>query len=213
MERDSLQVKKYKERIIHHINVSIELMTMSISYSIRSLLLRIVALLLLVIVSADAAEITDTCREETQPLLQDTNLQIAQSVIFEDYTASFNDKCDVGLDNVGCSIKFEGDERTYNALCSGSNGQIYKRPVVLKCGFGVYEYDLGYIPTCVGSSCNVTNVGPSDVETEQVDKFLSNLTLTGCKADSSSSYNNKEWTSIIQLAFGGAVAAVIMIAV
>ena len=109
---------------------------------------------------------------------------VAQSIVFEDYNTSFYDRCQFGFSGVGCDISFEGDDRTYNALCDSKGGQIYELPVVLSCAFGAVEHDLGFIPTCVGASCNVTNVGPEDVETEQVDQFLGNLTLTECTADS-----------------------------
>ena len=133
----------------------------------------------------NAAEISDQCRNETIPLLTEPNLEIAQQIIFEDYEASYNDVCDIGLDKQECDIRFEGDERTYRALCEqGNNGQLYQRPVKLSCAFG-FEYDLGFIPTCVASSCNISNVEPGDVVTDQVDQFLDNLTFVGCRADAS----------------------------
>lgn len=132
------------------------------------------------------SEMSEECRQETQQLLGDSSLSIAQSIIFEDYTASYNQACNFGFADLGCSIKFEGDERTYAALCEGLDGQLYKRPVVLSCAFGTVEYDLGYIPTCVGSSCNTTTFEPNEFNTEQVEAFLDNLTFTGCSADARS---------------------------
>ena len=139
---------------------------------------------------ADTTDTADSqqqlCLDETIPLLEEPNLAISQLIIFEDYKNSYDDKCDIGLDKQECSIKFEGDVRTYKALCESSqnNGQVYKRPIILSCGFGAITYDLGEVPTCVSSSCNITagDITPEDVQTEQVDAFLKNLTFTGCKA-------------------------------
>ena len=137
--------------------------------------------------AVDAQEPSQECLQETAPLLSDETLQIAQQVVLEDYNASFYDRCRFGFSGVGCDIRFEGDDRTYNALCAAAGGQIYERPVVLSCAFGAVQHDLGFIPTCVGASCNVTaeEVGPSNVETQQVEEFLESLKLTGCSAESS----------------------------
>jgi hypothetical protein len=142
---------------------------------------------------SSASEISEECRNETQVLLEEPNLAISQKIIFEDYTASFNDVCDLGLGSVDCSVAFEGDERTYRALCAGQGGQVYKRPVLLTCAFGAVEYDLGYIPTCVGSSCNVSAVEPGDVITDQVQIFLDNLTGFGCAADASAAVGDHQF--------------------
>lgn len=131
--------------------------------------------------------LTEACIQETETLLMDPNLLVSQEVIFEDYEAAYNDVCDFGLGNLGCSIQFEGDTRTYESLCESKGGQIYSLPVRLSCLLGTIDYDLGVIPTCVGGSCNVTNVRPADVESPQVEAFLDNLTFVGCSADSGSS--------------------------
>jgi hypothetical protein len=144
-------------------------------------LLSICSNMLLVV---DAVALNGTCLNATQVLLQDPNLVVAQSVIFQDYNASYNDACSLGLSGLGgCDISFQGDERTYTALCESKGGQLYKRPVVLSCALGAIKYDLGQIPTCVGASCNITDVQPADVITDQVQSFLDNLTFTGCAAE------------------------------
>ena len=157
---------------------------------------------LFVVVSSEG--ISETCRQETAPLLEDSSLAVAQSIVFEDYTASFNERCNFGLEDVGCSIKFEGDERTYNALCESQGGQVFQSPVVLSCLLGTVEYDLGSIPTCVGASCNVTNLNSGDVSTEQVEAFLDNLTIVGCNAESGATSiisNSFVWALSTALAF------------
>ena len=146
---------------------------------------------------ATSSEITEECRQETEPLLTDSNLAIAQSVIFEDYTASFNDKCDFSLQDVGCSIEFEGDARTYKALCEGQGGQVFNQPVVLSCLLGTVEYDLGSIPTCVGPSCNLTSITTEDLSTEQSEAFLDNLTIIGCEAGTSAADNYSVMASVM----------------
>ena len=157
-----------------------------------SIFLSLVLVFSLVVVQTGAADedelpdITDECRNLTIPLLTEPNLAIAQQIILEDYTAAYNDVCDIGLASQECDIKFEGDDRTYRALCEDVHGgQLYKRNVELKCLLGAFTYDLGYIPTCVSNTCNVSRVEPGDVVTEQVQTFLDNLTFTGCTADAS----------------------------
>jgi hypothetical protein len=145
----------------------------------------VVVLLLLatmLLVTVNAA-LEGTCLNETTPLLQEPNLAVAQNIIFQDYNASYQDACSFGFTDLGCDITFEGDERTYSALCESKGGQLYKRPVVLSCAFGAVKYDLGHVPTCVGASCNITSVQPNDVITAQVQSFLDNLTFTGCAAE------------------------------
>ena len=161
---------------------------------------RLIMFLLLAFVCT-RADISEECRTETEILLADENLEVSQKIIFEDYTASYNDVCDLGLGTVDCSIEFEGDERTYRALCNSKGGQLYKREVVLRCAFGAVEYDLGYIPTCVGGSCNITEVRPGDVESEQVDAFLDNLTGIGCDAE------DKDGSSVRMTVVWGWIAA------
>jgi hypothetical protein len=129
------------------------------------------------------AALNGTCLAETEPLLQDPSLVVAQGIIFQDYNASYQDACSLGLSDLGCDISFQGDERTYTALCESLGGQLYQRPVVLSCAFGAIKYDLGHIPICVGASCNISNVEPNDVITDQVQSFLNNLTFTGCSAE------------------------------
>jgi hypothetical protein len=152
---------------------------------------KLATIVLLAVQASSELEISEECRLETEPFLTEPNLAVAQSIVFEDYTESFNSKCDLGFGSIGCSVKFEGDQRTYRALCEGQGGQLYKRPAVLNCLLGTVEYDLGYIPTCVGSSCNITNVEPGDVVTAQVETFLNNLTIVGCEADASAAVGDR----------------------
>ena len=156
-------------------------------------------------VDVDAA-LNGTCLTETEPLLNDTSLLVSQGVIFQDFNASYHQGCNFGsLTDIGCDISFDGDDRTYTALCESLGGQLYQRPVVLKCAFGAIKYDLGFVPTCVGASCNITDVVPDDVITDQVQSFLDNLTFTGCSAegagaggdDSGSNSSSATTTSII----------------
>ena len=155
-----------------------------LSSSFGSVLLSCFLLALSTTVVVVRADISEECQQETAVLLEDQALLVVQSVVLEDYNASFYDRCQFGFSGVGCDISFEGDERHYSALCEAQGGQVYELPVTLSCAFGTVEHDLGFIPTCVGASCNVTLVTSGDVETEQVDRFLGNLTLTGCTADS-----------------------------
>jgi len=134
-----------------------------------------------------AETISATCLEETQSLTADSALNIAQSIIFEDYASSVRDICDFNLADLGCSVEFEGDTRTFDALCAAQGGQVYLRPVIFSCLLGAIEYELGTIPTCVGGSCNVTNVQPGDVATPEVSEFLDSLSIIGCDADSAAS--------------------------
>ena len=183
-------------------------MRSAVSYQVSLLLFRRVSLLLLLAVLLPVAQgqISDECRNETAPLLEDQALAVAQSVVLEDYNASFYDRCEFGFSGVGCEIKFEGDDRTYNALCDAAGGQIYELPVVLTCAFGAITHDLGFIPTCVGVSCNVTSeVGPDDVETEQVEKFLESLKLTGCSTESSGGVYAASFREMLLLAMATAI--------
>lgn len=149
----------------------------------------------------EAAEepLSETCLQETQVLVEDESLIVAQSIIFEDYEASYKDVCSFGLADLGCSIKFEGDERTFEALCDAKGGQLYLRPVTLSCLLGTIDYDLGTIPTCVGGSCNVTNVRPGDVASEEVSDFLDNLTFVGCDAESAAYSTTGSAAGIVSL--------------
>jgi hypothetical protein len=151
-------------------------------FLLSTLLLPLLLVPITVVVVVDAA-LNGTCLAETAPLLNDTSLQVSQGVIFQDYNASYHESCNFGLTDFGCDISFDGDDRTYTALCESLGGQLYQRPVVLKCAFGAIKYDLGFIPTCVGASCNITDVVPDDVITNQVQSFLDNLTFTGCAAE------------------------------
>lgn len=132
------------------------------------------------------SQVSETCLQETVTLSKENGLKVAQAILLEDYETSVKDICNFELSDLGCSIEFEGDTRTFEALCGSQGGQVYFLPVALSCLFGALDVDLGTIPTCVGGSCNVTNVRPSDVTSAQVDSFLNNLTFPGCNAESAS---------------------------
>ena len=110
--------------------------------------------------------------------------------------------CRAAISSVRLWLMYSRPEETQSRqfLISSRGADLLRNPVnqdmgrKIKISFSSSEkdsafsflHDLGFIPTCVGASCNVTLVGPGDVQTDQVNEFLGNLTLTGCSADSSS---------------------------
>ena len=143
----------------------------------------------LVLNTSCQALISEECRQETETLLNTEVLEFALEGLLKEYQDDYDQTCDFdltpGSTNVGCRLKFSGDNNnaTYTELCNEKGGKIYLRDVFLKCGVSIatYEHDLGQVPICIGTSCNTTQIQAGDINEPLMDDFVTSLSFTGCK--------------------------------
>lgn len=133
-----------------------------------------------------AAQVSETCKAETQELQSEEGLNNALDSLLTQYQENFDNLCRASPgEGFECGVTFDGANADYESLCQQAGGQIFLRQVELTCGVSyVLEptFDLGAVPICIGASCDPQAIEPNDLEYLRVDTFVDELQLVGCEA-------------------------------
>jgi len=148
------------------------------------------------------AAVSDQCKQETLVLQSDEFLNMVQNDLYEIYVKDYNDVCDIL--GAKCSLKFDGDNKTYVAACEDKGGQVFTRIVEVSCGVDpvTINYDLGKVPVCIGASCDPQAIEDDELNETRVQELLSNLRLTGCSTQFSGASNRRRGYSSSTLVGG-----------
>ena len=159
------------------------------------------------------SKVSPRCARETKVLQEDSFLSMVQEDLYSSYHDDFDKLCDFSkITEPDCGLEFDGDNKTYVAACQDKGGQVLTRPVVFKCGYSVatINIDLGYVPTCIGASCDASMIEPHELNDTRVEQFLLDIGtgIAVCDADFSAGVSKEigvlpAWMISIFLVIGG----------
>jgi hypothetical protein len=152
------------------------------------------------------AAVSPQCIEETATLKNSSFLNMVQDDLYTEYKEDFDSFCDFSsITNPDCGLKFDGENKTYVAACEDKQGQVLKRAIELKCGvIATIDFDLGVAPMCVGGSCDLSTIGPDDLNDTRFEQLLEDLSSIGCTTVSSA-------RSAIKYYFGTAMVTMMIL--
>lgn len=144
-------------------------------------------LLLLAVVVPSSSEVSEQCKAETQAIAANSGVNKSTIDLLEKYDDRWNDECINKLTNRNCKVKYGNDSLsdTYELVCEAAGGSIFHHELNFVCGpnFAPYSFDLGFIPRCVGTSCNVTDQALGGVlENEYIDEWVDSFDIYACEA-------------------------------
>ena len=105
--------------------------------------------------------VTGSCVNETLELSENPLLVAELESLLSRYRDQFQNACPFSITSSGCDVTFGSETNiTFHQLCQQQGGQIYNHRVSLRCGVPPLDvrYNLGVVPQCIGSSCNITRI-------------------------------------------------------